>query len=89
MRFGLVKANTNTMVLFGEQCQPGLFILMVMDVLLMHCKMLGIFFQKCCYGDKYLAERMLNSNNDVTQSGVLRPVRRLYPIFTVSYHHLV
>lgn len=58
----------NTMVLFGEECQPSLFILMVMDVLLMHHEMLEIF-QKCCYGDKYLAERMLHSNNDVTQSG--------------------
>lgn len=25
-------------------------------------------FQKCCYGDKYLADRILHSNDDVSRS---------------------
>lgn len=35
-------------------------------------------FQICCYGDKYLVERMLHSNNDVTQSGAVCCAKALW-----------
>lgn len=57
---------------------------MMEDLLMQKAWDAECFFQICCYGDKYLAESILHSNNLV-----LCVVKRLYVISTVSYHHLV
>lgn len=44
---------------------------MMEDLLMQKAWDAEYFFQICCYGDKYLAESILHSNNDVTQSGAV------------------
>lgn len=64
-----------------KKCQSGLFIHAWSKA---RC---WIFLQMRCYGDKYLSESTLHSNNDVTWSGARR-YERLPVILTVLYYQI-